>query len=48
MSPELKKLVSQWKRELTYRDRGVAAKETWLEIKKIATADEQVKLLEKK
>lgn len=46
MSPELKKLAEQWKMELTYRDGGAAAKKTWSKIKKIATAEQQVKLLE--
>ena len=48
MSPELKKLVKQWKEELAYRDMGAAAKKTWAKIKKVATPEEQVKLLEKK
>jgi len=47
MSPELKKLVEQWKKERTYRDMGAAAKKTWSMIKKIATPQEQVKLLER-
>ena len=48
MSPELTKLVKQWKEELAYRDMGAAAKKTWAKIKKVATPEEQVKLLEKK
>jgi hypothetical protein len=48
MSPELKKLVTQWKQERTYRDAGVAADRTWARIKEIATPEEQIKLLREK
>jgi hypothetical protein len=45
MTAELKTLVKQWKNELTYRDCGEAAGKTWAKIAKIATPQEQVKLL---
>ncbi|MFA6338548.1 MAG: hypothetical protein WCW87_00580 [Candidatus Paceibacterota bacterium] len=46
MTPKLKKLVEQWKEESTYRDCGESARKTWAKIKKIATPEEQVQILE--
>ena len=43
---ELDQLVTQWKKERTYRDAGIAAKKTWQRIKSITTIQQQINLLE--
>jgi hypothetical protein len=46
MSTKLKDLVDRWASELGFRDGGAAATETYKQIKKIATSDELIEILE--
>jgi hypothetical protein len=46
MPAKLQDLVRKWKEEMGYRDGGEAARKTWEKIKKVATLQEQVNLLE--
>lgn len=46
MSPELEKLIAQWKKEKGYRDMGAAAAKTWKKIREIGKPAELLKMIE--
>jgi len=46
MTPELLKLIAQWKKEKGYRDMGAAAAKTWKKIREIGKPGELLKMVE--